>query len=323
MAVLVGIDEAGYGPTLGPLVVSAVVLRVADDRLHTCLWKLLAESCTRKVSASKRRLPIADSKRLYRSGDGVAGLELLERSALVMLAAAGHRVTTSSELLRLVAPHVLSETSRYPWYAGADLALPVSPDVGGLATRGNAVRRNLANQAVCFAHVFCEPLLEGDFNELVRKTQNKANVLLSLVHRLLDRVLHSSPDANVRICVDRLGGRIQYREMLTAAFDGHDLRIDEESDIRSAYRLVNSTRRYEVEFVTNGETFHFPIALASIYSKYLREVYMRRFNDFWLSRQSNLRPTAGYHSDAKRWLREAKPLLDRLGVDRNLLVRDR
>ncbi|MHC5117167.1 MAG: ribonuclease HII, partial [Planctomycetota bacterium] len=34
MALLVGIDEAGYGPLLGPLVVSAVALKVPEGLLR-------------------------------------------------------------------------------------------------------------------------------------------------------------------------------------------------------------------------------------------------------------------------------------------------
>ena len=44
-----------------------------------------------------------------------------------------------------------------------------------------------------------------------------------------------------------------------------------------------------------------PAALASMTSKYLRELAMRAFNEFWCGRVHDLAPTAGYPRDARRF----------------------
>ena len=49
-------------------------------------------------------------------------------------------------------------------------------------------------------------------------------------------------------------------------------------------------------FRTKGEEF-LPTALASMTAKYLRELSMRAFNEFWCARVTGLRPTAGYPMD--------------------------
>jgi hypothetical protein len=265
-------------------------------------------------------LTVADSKKLFRKR---ADLSALERPALVMLAVAGHRPRNWRALLETLAPHAADPLNRCPWYAGRDIDLPLSDGVGDIGTRANAVRRNMVDNRVELLGVFCEPVLEEQFNHLIRMTNNKAAVMLSIALKVIDRVLRCAPDQRVRLCIDHLGGRVRYRDALQTAFPEFELQILEESPGRSAYRLANASRICRVEFAVGGEDGHFPIALASVFSKYLRELYMHLFNDFWSRHSNSLRPTAGYYSDARRWLDEAAPQLDRLGIDRATLVRAR
>ncbi|MGB2985281.1 MAG: hypothetical protein WBE26_05305 [Phycisphaerae bacterium] len=320
MAILAGIDEAGFGPMLGPLVVSGVVFRVPDDRLDRCLWETLRATCTGRSRRTEQRLVIADSKQLYRSRGGLASLE---RAALVMLAVSGHRPQTWRALLDLIAPEATGLLDQYAWYADTDVSLPVSGGVGDIGTRANAIRRDGREHGVSLQGVFSEPLPEGHFNRLVSNTRNKAVVLLGFVLRTVDRIMRSAPHQRVRVLVDRLGGRTHYRDALITALPGYDLQIHEESPRRSVYRLIRSSRTCEIAFVTGGDGHHFPVALASVYSKYLRELYMHVFNGYWSRQMPGLRPTAGYYTDAQRWLQDVSRELVRRSIDRNMLVRQR
>ncbi len=319
MALLAGVDEAGFGPTLGPLVVSGVMFRVDDDLTHRCLWDALRQTCCRITNRKTRRLIIADSKQLYHAGGTLAPLE---RAALVMLAVAGLRPTTWRGLVELLAPLAAESLARYAWYAN-NVRIPASEGVGDVATRANAVRKNAREQNVEFLGAVCRPVMEEEFNGLVSRTDNKSVTLQGVTLGIVDRILRATDEKRVRICADRLGGRIHHRAALQTAFPEYALQILEESAGRSAYRLESSQRVVRIEFVTKGEDHHLPIALASVYSKYLRELYMRSFNTYWSSLDSGLRPTAGYHADAQRWLKDAAHVIDRFGVDRQKLVRAR
>jgi len=320
LAIVAGIDEAGFGPLLGPLVVTGVAFRVPDSQAHRCLWDTLSETCTRLSDRNNRRLAVADSKQLFR---GRADFSALERPALVMLAVAGQRPRNWRALLDALAPNATAQLDRYPWYAGRNMNLPLCGGVGDIGTRANALRRNMAQESVELLGVFAEPILERQFNDLIDKTGNKAVAMLGTALRVIDRVLRCAPDPRVLLGVDRLGGRVHYREALQTAFPEFELQILEECPERSAYRLANSSRVCRVEFVAGGEDRHFAIALASVFSKYLRELYMHLFNDYWTEQMTSLRPTAGYYTDAKRWLNDAAGELDRLGIDRTTLVRRR
>ena len=60
--IVAGIDEAGYGPLLGPLVVSAALFRVpSDDDLD--LWDALSPVVSR--APVDGAVPVNDSKKLY------------------------------------------------------------------------------------------------------------------------------------------------------------------------------------------------------------------------------------------------------------------
>lgn len=320
MAVYAGIDEAGFGPLLGPLVVSGTAFRVPDRNIHGCLWETLRETCTREPKHHHSKLTIADSKKVYHSASGLAGLE---RAALVTLAAAGHQPGTWRELMETIAPQAATSFDRLPWYTQADLPLPVDDGVGHVQTRANALRLDAKENDIEFLGAFVEPVLEDDYNHLVEHTENKAVALQGIVLRVMDRILRATDDARVRLCVDRLGGRTHYREALRTSFPEFEIEIIEESAERSAYRLAGAARVVRVEFAAGGEERHLPIALASMFSKYIRELYMRAFNQYWCAKQPDLRPTAGYYTDAKRWLRDARTTLEQQAVDTARLVRVR
>ncbi len=158
---------------------------------------------------------------------------------------------------------------------------------------------------------------------MVRGTNNKSVALLGLALRIVDRILRKANDERVLVCVDRLGGRMHYREPLATAFPDFDIQITEETPERSAYRLAGKNRVCRIEFVVGGEDRYFAVALASMVSKYVRELYMHVFNNFWCRQHAGLKPTAGYYTDAKRWLSDAAPTIRRLSVDRSALVRTR
>lgn len=323
MALIAGIDEAGFGPVLGPLVVSAVAFRVPDRAAEESMWRLLAGTVTKKPS-KKRPVAIAvgDSKKLY-NRQRADGLAHLERGVLSMLATRKSICPSLRGMLALICPDSPALLGQYPWYAETDLPLPLCLTRTDLALSVNALRVALGRARVRLEAMRSETIFTGEFNRLVQGTRNKATAALDVTARLLMYLWRKFPDARLRVHVDRQGGRMRYLPALQRIFDGCRFKVIDESRSHSAYRISDGRRSVELSFTVDAEQQQLPVALASMTSKYLRELFMTLFNVFWARRVAELKPTAGYRTDGDRFYRQIEPAAARLGVDTQLLYRCR
>ena len=58
-------------------------------------------------------------------------------------------------------------------------------------------------------------------------------------------------------------------------------------------------------------------------AKYLRELHMVLLNRWWAEHLPELKPTAGYPQDARRFISEVDEVRSGLGIDKEILVRSR
>ncbi len=315
-----GIDEAGYGPILGPLVVTGTVFAVPDDLACQSLWKVLANNISNAPTRGDLRLPIADSKKLH---NRKSGLCILERTALAMLATTGRKPETLASLLKILSPDSVKMLGEYPWYREYDHPIPRTTSSADIATRTTPVAADMANCGINLSGIFTELMPAGHFNRRVGQTRNKATLLMEMVLKTVQRILVHGKGHKVSIHADRQGGRTHYRDTLMTFFQGSRLRIVDESDTRSAYELATDNHEWFIEFITEGEERHLPIALASIFCKYIRESLMTALNEYFCSRIATLKPTAGYYTDGKRFLSEIESTAAAEHIDNMLLVRSR
>ena len=71
----------------------------------------------------------------------------------------------------------------------------------------------------------------------------------------------------------------------------------------SRYTVHDGTRRMRVGLEPRADRNDGLVALASIVSKTIRELWMDIFNGYWCDRVPGLKRTAGYRTDAKRFRR--------------------
>ena len=313
-----GIDEAGYGPLLGPLCVGSAAFVIGGEPASsigqgeadpteppTDLWKLLDAGVCRKPTDRRRRIAVADSKKL--KGAGKRPLQHLERGVLAFLPAIPADDGALFELLGC-APRATAAT---PWHA-SPLPVPVDLDAGGVAIARNLLARAYARSGTTLGRLAVEMLDPPAFNALYRTLGNKSALNMSLVFDALRRIDLTRGGRRAFVAIDRQGGRASYAAELEAHIgEGRPVRTISESETRSAYAIGDDLL---VTFEIEAETRHLPVALASMAAKYAREVSMRRLNAFFTSRREGLAPTAGYVEDGRRFLAEVKPILAAEGI---------
>jgi hypothetical protein len=359
MGFVIGMDEAGYGPNLGPLVLTATVWEVPGRwPKKTDFWKTFApiaqrEAARRQKSPGEKsrgektvpnesqsaagahdptgeneRLHIADSKEVYCPATGLGSLE---RGALAAFGVASRVPSDFDELLDELwgqstgqstgdsAPFAGGVRGRDLWFSNdVELPLPLSPEGRSAESAARKWRDVCDATGVRLRAIRIDVVAPRRWNMATRETDNKATALSRLHLQLLRRVWDPDAAGPTMVIADKHGGRNRYAELLTDCLDGRMVWCRRESRDSSVYRVGPT----EIHFEARAER-HFPVALASMVSKYVRELAMELFNRFWRTHLPTLKPTHGYPRDAHRFRQEVAETQARLEIPDEMFWRER
>jgi hypothetical protein len=311
----VGIDEAGYGPNLGPMVMASTACRVPDDA-PASLWELLNDVIRKKEDGRDRRTIVDDSKKVHSGKDGFAKLE---RGAFAFLPK--NPDTLRAFLQEAAIEPSLEDLLGEAWFV-ADAAIPQS-DGDKIDGIRNAIREACQRVGVEWGPVWTMAVPTPRFNDIVDRWSVKSGVTSTGVTALLRKALDLPGDDPISIAVDRLGGRQYYAPLLGEAFvDGWPRPIKETPEI-CEYLVYGLSREIRVTFEPKADGTHLNVALASMFAKYLRELFMQQFNAYWIEKVPGTPPTAGYPVDAIRFMNAIRPYLAANGIDERTVWRSR
>jgi ribonuclease HII len=310
---VIGVDEAGLGPYLGPLALGGVAFDAPVDWLERDWWERLGPTIARDLAAP---FPIDDSKKIFPAKGGRDAAARTVAGVLGALpAGVGRTLTCLESLLEILAAGCLDEAKREHWFVDCpELSL----------TTDTAFNDALSANGVRIADATFDLLFPKRFNRLLSKFDNKALVQRCALEPILTRLL-DRPDApaTISVVVDRLGGRKFYRPLVEAIAGDAFVMTSVESESLSRYVFEKNGRTVEVTFAVAADAFSLPTALASIVAKYLRECAMAGFNAFWTRRVPGVRPTAGYPGDAQRFRKDVWKTMLELKVKRTEFWRAR
>jgi len=309
----IGIDEAGYGPLLGPLVVAGAAFRADAALAPEDLGGLLADA------AARAGLDVGDSKRLF----GVTrDLATLETPILAFLAASAADVARLDDVL--VAVGVDPAIRRVaPWYAEEPAAYPLKSGRDEIAAAASRLAAALAASGVEFVGFAADVVDERRFNAALADG-NKADALFVSASSVFDRLAARRVRGETMAAVfDRHGGRRYYATALQRRWPETLAWALAESPRRSDYRLHFDGAPSLVRFEVEADGSFAQVGLASMLAKYLREAFMSMFNAYFCPRLPGVAPTEGYVQDGRRWLKAGRDARLALGVRDADIVRRR
>ncbi len=331
MRLVLGVDEAGYGPNLGPLVV-AVSAWAVDSRLEVLdgLEPFAPEFQAASWTSRSAFVPFGDSKKIYQSGKGLAGLNFALRFFESIFEGKPPQKRPWFELGQL-AQEDLSRVESHPWYRCKN-------PVKGLG-RANQVdwnseascrfaREKLLKLGVRLIGFRLRVLDEAYFNECVDRLGNKSDVLghisLELAWKVLGECMDFHSFKGIEIYCDRQGGRKKYAGLISQTYERSHREsqvpfcsVVGESPKTSVYSMRHAGIATSIRFQVHGDSL-FPPAAASMVAKWARESLMERFNGYWREVVGpGLKPTAGYAVDAARFARDIEPWITKLAIEKN------
>ncbi len=347
MVYCIATDEAGYGPRLGPLVISATVWELPEGISPGAMYEELSglivpkkpPSCGRSniskgfppvqspvngpsacprcgrsnISKGFPRLVVGDSKAVF---DRRRGLCVLEETVFSMLAVAGKSAKDWTELIAHLAFDAESRESAWAWYADHWPTVPERLSHEEIAGLAEWLRSGMSERGIQLLSLRSVIFFPERYNRLLAQYDNKATLLswetLKLVQGLAAELPLGSVERSwntdlepVQVFCDKHGGRDRYATLLSEKFSTDffqpiQVHTLQESRQESIYRVPSDQGSMVFHFVCGGEIL-LPVALASMVSKYVRELAMAAWNEFWTCQVPGLAPTAGYPEDAKRF----------------------
>ena len=292
---VIGIDENGLGPILGPLVVTAVAFEAADYSPEA-FWR-----------AAGTDLTADDSKKVFSPGR----LGPAEAATLSWLRAFGLRPPSFADLADavVVPPPLRRPCHLMPAYcAPSGTPLPVWASPKHMSSFDG--EEQLAKAGITPFAIRAFSICPGVYNTAtdaggINKFALDCRLMLTLIKQL-----SAAYDGEVLALCGKVGATRRYGPWLENA--GILLwSAEEETRDISTYRIMPYGR---ISFIRDGDASHLPIAVASMVGKYLRELAMRDINTLLAPPES--RPASGYRDTVTaRFIEETEARREAIGIE--------
>ena len=292
---LVGIDENGLGPRLGPLIVTAVTAR--------CEGK--GEKLANGPPGKSFRTRLGDSKDLVAHGNSSLG-EAWAR-AIAGLTGRGKEATTPDALVAAMCiDGPITLRSRCPsaheaqcWSAESETFTAEAKTLAGVTKD----LERLAAKGVTIARVDVAVVCTERLNDAVVRGLSRFVVDLHTMERLALTVRGASNEDLSATC-GKVGGYNRYGDHF-GPLSGRLHAIVTEGRARSEYQFPGLGR---MAFVRDADATNLLVGMASLVGKWVRDLLMDRVVRYHRLHNENLPAASGYHDPVTTRFIEATAL---------------
>jgi ribonuclease HII len=280
---LVGIDENGLGPRLGPLIVTSVLARATEAGARV--------AGSRPKGRVRARL--GDSKALVSYGDSALG----EAWARALLARRGAEAPRSIDDLVFSLAVDGREHLRAPCpEAHGDQCWGTHGETGGFAAEESLVRqlgRDLDRLAKDGVEIFGARVVIACAKALNAETARGLSRFEVDLHAMERLVLHAREEAGAEVLATcgKVGGFDRYPEHFGPLGGRLHVTLDE-GRAQSTYRIPDVGT---ISFVRDADASNLLVCLASLVGKWVRDVLMNRIVHYHRAEDPHLPDASGYH----------------------------
>jgi ribonuclease HII len=277
---VIGIDENGLGPKLGMFCVTAALFDcVSYDPV--VFW--------RKVSDGA----VDDSKKVMSFGSTEKG----RRIAASYLGLLGAPPATDAEFIKKVNFRKNGPLGKDCPECGKVMCAPGhSPFCDTLSLPSATVlSSSLRKAGIRFAGVESFFMCPAEFNRGIDLYGSKLRLEFSILEKFFEKYAGLSEEGATLFLCGKLGGTKRYTPYFDRLRKHRILALSEGVD--SFYEIQGLGR---IEFIRDADSLHLPAALASVFGKLVREIFMESLNDYFCGFQKELSRVSGYNDPLTR-----------------------
>lgn len=272
--IVIGIDENGLGPVLGPMVVTACAFGT-PSYAPELFWQL-----------SDKDLPADDSKVVFKQNKHAWA----ESAVLKWLSLFGHVPKTATDLFsRICQLQPLPCPTNFPKVCRLkdEIPLPLF-SANAPSARSLDLRNRFESAQISPVWVGSFSICPGQYNEaMATGGRNKLQYDFELMIRLIRIVEQQFPHDEILAICGKVGGTKNYRPWFEA-INITPLTTLKEIPECSKYICGDRTT---IAFIKDGDSAHLPVAVASMVGKYIREIHISEMNRLLAPNQ---KPVSGY-----------------------------